>query len=124
MFKILRLADRPTVPLDGGDRGAQTPLVDAALGTENLDVHLNRLRPGGGRGPLHRHSTADNVYIVRRGTGALTVEAETHTIVADDVVFIPAGVRHALANAGEDELELFEIYAPAGRKFDFLVEEC
>jgi len=31
------------------------------------------LVPGGPRGNLHKHSQADNVYIVRRGEGTLTI---------------------------------------------------
>ncbi len=72
---------------------------------------------------MHRHTKSDNVYIIRRGEGTLTIEGETHVIRADDVVFIPAGTRHSLSNLSDEALELFEIYAPAGEKFDFVVDE-
>jgi hypothetical protein len=32
-------------------------------------------------------------------------------------------MKHALANLGADVLEIFEIYAPSGRQFDFVVDE-
>ena len=41
----------------------------------------------------------------------------------DDVVFIPAGTPHSLSNLSGEPLELFEIYAPSGKRFDFVVEE-
>ncbi len=76
--------------------GTQMRLVDASLGTVAIDLHINQLRPGGARGRVHRHTKSDNVYIVRRGEGTLTIEGETHLIRTDDVVFIPAGTRQTL----------------------------
>src|SRR5216683_2866620 len=76
-----------------------------------------------GRGEHHHHTTADNVYIVKRGEGTLTVDGETHVIRENDVVYIPAGMTHSLANLSGSVFEIFEIYAPAGRQFDFVVDE-
>ncbi len=90
-------------------RGTQMRLVDASLGTVAIDLHVNRLRPGGARGRVHRHTKSDNIYIVRHGEGTLTIEGETHLIRTDDVVFIPAGTPHSLSNLSGEPLELFEI---------------
>jgi len=117
LFKILHLDQCPANPMEPG-RGEQVRLINANLGTEKLDLHLNRLVPGGPRGRVHHHSRADNVYIVKRGEGILTVGSDTFVIREDDVVYIPAGMKHSLSNLGTDVLELFEIYAPAGREFD------
>jgi mannose-6-phosphate isomerase-like protein (cupin superfamily) len=81
-------------------------------------VHLNRLAPGGARGRVHRHTHADNIYIVRRGEGELTADGRSYTIRADQVVFIPAGVAHSLSNLSDEIFEILEIWAPAGRQFD------
>ena len=122
MFSIMRLRDTPVEPMDGG-RGEKLKLVNTSLGTHNVDVHLNRLKPGGARGKVHRHTKADNVYIVKRGEGTLTVGDETHIVREDDVIFIPAGMKHSLSNLSDSVFEIFEIYAPAGRHFDFVAEE-
>ena len=122
MFKIMRLNDTPAEPMDGG-RGEKVKLVNTSLGTHNVDVHLNRLKPGAQRGKIHRHTNADNVYIVKRGEGSLTVGDETHVIREDDVIFIPAGMKHSLSNVSEEVLEIFEIYAPAGKHFDFVLDK-
>jgi HTH-type transcriptional repressor of puuD len=106
--------------MEGGRRGEQIKLINTGLGTEKLDVHLNRLVPGGPRGKRHRHSQADNVYIVKRGEGTLVVDGKTHVIRENDVVYIPAGMPHSLSNLSGSVFEIFEIYAPAGRQFDFL----
>jgi mannose-6-phosphate isomerase-like protein (cupin superfamily) len=120
-FRIVRPADVAPRPMDRG-RGVTLPFVDASCGAEKLDVHLNRLKPGGAPGHIHRHTRSDNVYIVVRGIGALTVDGATHRIGPEDVVYIPAGLPHGLSNAGAEDLVLYEIYAPAGAPFDFFTE--
>ncbi len=122
MFRISRPADCPTVPMKG-DRGEQVRLVNADLGTEKLDVHINRLKVGDPGGSYHHHTNADNVYIVKRGEGKLGVEGEENTIREDDVVYIPAGLKHSLQNVSDAPFEIFEIYTPAGAQFDFVSDD-
>ncbi len=122
MFKIMHLEECAVTPMAGG-RGEQIKLINPGLGTEKLDVHFNRLVAGGPRGKRHRHTNADNVYIVKRGAGTLTVDGETHIIRENDVVYIPAGMTHSLSNLSDKPFEIFEIYAPAGRHFDVVVDE-
>jgi HTH-type transcriptional repressor of puuD len=119
MLKIFDLNTCPTTPMANG-RGETIRLIDTGVGTEKIDLHFNRLVPGGRRGRMHRHSQSDNVYIVRRGEGTLTVAGASYTIRADQIVFIPAGTPHSLSNLSDDLFEIFEIYAPAGRDFDFV----
>jgi mannose-6-phosphate isomerase-like protein (cupin superfamily) len=122
VFKIMHLEECAVTPMAGG-RGEQIKLINPGLGTEKLDVHFNRLVAGGPRGKRHRHTNADNVYIVKRGEGTLTVDGETHIIRENDVVYIPAGMTHSLSNLSDKPFEIFEIYAPAGRHFDVVVDE-
>ena len=122
MFKILHLHECSVTPMESG-RGEQIKLIEPSLGTEKVDVHLNRLVPGGPPGKLHHHTNADNVYIVKRGEGTLTVEGESYAIREDDVVYIPAGMKHSLSNRGAAPFEIFEIYAPSGKHFDFVLDE-
>jgi mannose-6-phosphate isomerase-like protein (cupin superfamily) len=121
-FRIIKPATAPRRSLEPG-RGESIRLIDTGIGVESLDVHMNILQPNGPRGRVHRHSKSDNVYIVKSGEGLLTIEGEHHVIVTDDVVFIPAGVRHSLSNVSDRELVIYEIYAPAGPAFDFIAEE-
>ena len=72
------------------------------------------------RGKVHRHTNADNVYIVRSGQGELVADGKVHTVRKDQVIFIPAGMPHSLSNVSDEPFEIFEIYAPAGSKFDFI----
>jgi uncharacterized cupin superfamily protein len=75
MLRIFDLNACPSVPMERG-RGETVRLVNSSLGTEKLDVHLNRLVPGGARGRVHRHTNSDNIYIVRRGEGCLRPTAD------------------------------------------------
>jgi mannose-6-phosphate isomerase-like protein (cupin superfamily) len=120
-FRIIKPATAPRRALEPG-RGDSVRLLDTAIGVESLDVHINVLEPHGPRGRVHRHTRSDNVYIVKSGEGLLTIEAEGHTIVTDDVVFIPAGTRHSLSNVSDRELVIYEIYSPAGPAFDFIAD--
>jgi HTH-type transcriptional repressor of puuD len=122
MLKIFDLNACATAPMENG-RGETIRLINSGTGTEKIDLHLNRLAPSGPRGKLHRHSQSDNVYIVRRGEGMLTADGASYTIRTDQVIFIPAGMPHSLSNLSDEVLEIFEIYAPAGRQFDFTVVE-
>src|SRR5215831_10055144 len=105
VFKILHLDECPASPMEPG-RGEQIKLINSSLGTEKVDVHLNRLVAGGPRGKRHHHTKADNVYIVKRGEGTLTVEGQSYLIRDDDVVYIPAGMKHSLSNRGDEPFEI------------------
>ena len=119
-FKIIKPMEAPRASLEPG-RGESIKLINHDLGTESVDVHINILLPKGPRGRIHRHTVSDNVYIVKSGEGVLTIEGGTYRIVTDDVIFIPAGAYHSLSNMSDEELVIYEIYAPAGQAFDFIV---
>ena len=52
MFKVFHLGDCPSQPMKG-ERGEQIRLVNADVGSEALDVHLNRLKVGEPGGLYH-----------------------------------------------------------------------
>ncbi len=68
--EILTISALRPEPMGNG-RGTKIKLIDTRHGTEKVDVHVNTLVPGGPRGPLHKHSKADDVYVVRRGKGEM-----------------------------------------------------
>jgi mannose-6-phosphate isomerase-like protein (cupin superfamily) len=120
VIRIMTLEDGEAVGLENG-RGRKVRLVDSRLGTDAIDLHHNTLFPGGPAGRYHRHSKADNVYIVTSGVGQLVADGVSHTVSKGQIIFIPAGVPHALSNPGDEPFGIFEIYAPAGPDFDFIV---
>jgi mannose-6-phosphate isomerase-like protein (cupin superfamily) len=118
MLSILDIATAPRTPMENG-RGEVIRLVNA----DKIDVHINRLVPGGPRGKLHKHSQADNVYIVLSGVGTLVAGGQTQRVVKDQVIHIPAGMAHSLSNLGDEVFEIVEIYTPSGDAFDFILED-
>jgi hypothetical protein len=67
-------------------RGDQIKLINPGLGTEKVDVHLNRLVPGGPRGKLHHHTTgttSTSSSAASAGGGG-----KTYLIRENDVVYI------------------------------------
>lgn len=122
MIRIMTLEEGDKVPLDNG-RGEKVRLVDGRLGTDAIDLHHNTLAPGGPAGRYHRHSKADNVYIVMGGVGELVADGKAYEVREGQIIFIPAGVPHSLSNPGDEPFRIFEIYAPAGPDFDFISVE-
>ena len=122
MLKIFDLNTCPAAPMENG-RGETIRLINTGVGTETIDLHLNRLVPGGPRGRVHRHSQSDNVYIVRRGQGTLTADGASYTIqgrsdrlhTGRHAAFAQQPLRRGAGNIRN--------LCPGGRRFDFTVVE-
>lgn len=113
---VFNLKDAPTRPMRG-DRGIQLRLFGEETGARNVDVHINVLNIDSRTGPYHYHERAENIYIVLEGTFEVVVEGTRYYLNKDDVAFIPPGLRHYAANAGDVPAKVLEIYAPAGADF-------
>jgi len=61
------------------------------------------LEPGESVAP-HVHETAEEIYCILSGTGRMTVSKTTGAVVAGDVVHIPAGSSHSIANTSSGAL--------------------
>jgi mannose-6-phosphate isomerase-like protein (cupin superfamily) len=94
-------------------RGRMIRLVDAEIGAEKVDLHLNVILAGSAPGPYHLHTRAENVYHVLSGRVRIRIDGVDHDAAPGDTVFIPPGVAHSATNIGDDDARLLEIYAPA-----------
>lgn len=99
-------------------RGRMIRLIDAEVGAENVDLHINVILAGSAPGPYHLHTSAENVYHVIEGRVRIRIDGVDHDAGPGDTVFIPPGVPHSATNIGEGDARLLEIYAPA--KVDFV----
>lgn len=99
-------------------RGRMIRLVDAEVGAEKVDLHLNVILAGSAPGPYHLHSEAENVYHVLEGRVRIRIDGVDEDAGPGDTVFIPPGVPHSATNVGDGDARLLEIYAPA--KVDFV----
>lgn len=77
-----------------------------------LDFRISRYAPNA-YVEEHSHKVQEQVYYVIEGEGMLTVDGEPHLMRPHDYVYLPPGVRHAIANTGTGGLVFFVVTTPA-----------
>lgn len=100
-----------------GDRGDILQLVNAGIGSRQMDFHINVLKPGTGPGPYHYHSNAENLYFVLEGRAKVTVEGREMVAGPGETVLIMPGEKHDVENVGEGELRVIEVKSPPDSDF-------
>ena len=117
-FHKVKIENAPTRSLPMA-RGTVFGCVDPRVGSNNVDVHVNVIKPGASRGEIHYHAQAENVYIVMDGQLEVCIEGgQRHVLDVGEIGFIPPGVVHTATNARSDiSCRIVEIYAPAGKDF-------
>jgi mannose-6-phosphate isomerase-like protein (cupin superfamily) len=81
------------------------------VGSRYFDFRISRY-PVGGRVDRHVHEIAEHVYYFLEGAGLVTVGAETRTVGANDVLFVPPGVGHAIESTGPGDLGFIVATSP------------
>ncbi len=66
--------------------------------------------PVGGQDQQHPH-TADEVYVILRGRGALRVQGQNHEVHPGSVISVEHGEEHSFVDITED-LHILVIFAP------------
>ena len=61
---------------------------------------------------LHAHPISEQVYVIVRGRGVMTVAGEEQEVQPGTMVFIPPGAEHALFNPGDETLLYISATAP------------
>ncbi len=63
---------------------------------------------------METHPDNDQFFRFESGEGKVTMNGEVTMVKADDIVIIPAGTQHEIANTSATEyLKVYTIYAPA-----------
>ena len=87
-------------------------LMDAGeLGSRNMSVTWLEV-PSGVEQTLHSDEEAEQVYVVVRGTGRMTVAGDAGEIGEGDLVLVPPATDHAIANTGDGELACVSVQSP------------
>ena len=73
------------------------------LGSRNMSVNWLEV-PAGVEQTLHSDEEAEQVYVVVRGSGQMSVAGDTGDIGEGDLVLVPPATDHAISNNGEGEL--------------------
>ncbi len=91
---------RPHVLMDAGEMGAR-----------NMSVTWLEV-PAGAEQTLHSHEEAEQVYVVVRGAGTMSVAGDTERVEEGDLILVPPATDHAIANDGDTSLACISIQSP------------
>jgi len=87
-------------------------LMDAGqLGARNMSVTWLEV-PAGAEQTLHSDEEAEQVYVVVRGAGAMSVAGDTQEVGEGDLILVPPATDHAIANSGTAALVCVSVQSP------------
>jgi mannose-6-phosphate isomerase-like protein (cupin superfamily) len=87
-------------------------LMDAGqLGARNMSVAWLEI-PAGTEQTLHSDESGEQVYIVVRGSGSMSVAGDTQDVGEGDLILVPPATDHSVANAGEETLACISVQSP------------
>jgi mannose-6-phosphate isomerase-like protein (cupin superfamily) len=87
-------------------------LMDAGeMGARNISVTWLEV-PAGAEQTLHSDEEAEQVYVVVRGAGTMSVAGDTQGVEEGDLILVPPATDHAIANDGEEALACISIQSP------------
>jgi mannose-6-phosphate isomerase-like protein (cupin superfamily) len=81
------------------------------LGARNLSVTWLVL-PGGCEQQLRSQEEAEQVYVVVRGEGTMSVAGDTQQVSEGDLILVPPATEHAFSNGGTEDLACISIQSP------------
>jgi mannose-6-phosphate isomerase-like protein (cupin superfamily) len=106
---VRRLADAPVVEFH---RLRSHVLMDAGeLGSRNMSVTWLEV-PAGAEQELRSHEEAEQVYVVVRGSGTMSVAGDTQVVEEGDLILVSPATDHSIANKGETELACISVQSP------------
>ena len=87
-------------------------LMDAGeLGARNMSVAWLEI-PGGAEQTLRSDEEAEQVYVVVRGAGSMSVAGDTQEVGLGDLILVPPATDHSIANYGEEALACVSVQSP------------
>jgi mannose-6-phosphate isomerase-like protein (cupin superfamily) len=87
-------------------------LMDAGeMGSRNMSVTWLEV-PAGVEQTLHSDEEAEQVYVVVRGSGTMSVAGDTQVVEEGDLILVSPATDHSIANKGETELACISVQSP------------
>lgn len=106
---VRRLAE---APVEEWHKLRTNILMDAGeLGSRNMSVTWIEVPPGA-KQELHSHEEAEQVYVITRGEGSMTVAGDLQKLGAGDLVLVPPATDHLIANEGGSDLCVLSVQSP------------
>ena len=102
-----------SAPVEEWHRLRAHVLMDAGeLGSRHMSVTWLEI-PAGAEQTLHSHEEAEQVYVVVRGSGTMSVAGDTQRVGEGDLILVPPATDHAVVNDGDGELACVSVQSPA-----------
>ena len=99
-------------PVEEWHRLRSHVLMDAGeLGSRNLSVTWLEI-PTGTEQTLRSHEEGEQVYVVVRGAGTMSVAGDTQPVGEGDLILVPPATDHSIANDGGGELACVSVQSP------------
>ena len=106
---VRRLSDAPT---EEWHKLRYSALMDAGeLGARNMSVTWLEI-PAGAEQTLRSDEGAEQVYVVVRGGGTMSVVGDTQGVGEGDLILVPPATDHSIANDGEETLACVSVQSP------------
>ncbi len=87
-------------------------LMDAGqLGARNMSVTWLEV-PAGAEQTLRSDEGGEQVYVVVRGSGTMSVAGDTQDVGEGDLILVPPATDHSVANTGSAELACVSVQSP------------
>ncbi len=84
-------------------------------GTRHIDYRISMYQPMA-HVKKHAHKVQEQVYHVLEGEGLMEIDGETRVVRKHDVIFLPPGVEHSIANSGIIDLVFLVVTSPVTDK--------
>jgi quercetin dioxygenase-like cupin family protein len=116
-------AERPLPPGATASGLSRLRIVGPEQGAIHTELAVGALEPGGWLAP-HVHSFEEALYVLD-GELLLELDQRVHHLIRGDYAVMPVGLRHTLANAGDQPIRWLSLNSPqrldpdAGRKDTF-----
>lgn len=106
---VRRLAD---APVQERHRLRSHILLDAGeLGSRNLTATWVEVPPGAQQ-QAHSHQEAEQIYVIVKGSGTMSVAGDSEEVSEGDLVLIPPATDHGIENSGQDDLVYISAASP------------
>ena len=80
-------------------------------GSKILDYRVSVYQPRAYVAP-HKHRIQEQIYHVLDGEGLMEIDGKKHVVRRHDVIFLPPGIPHSIANSGLVDLVFLVVTSP------------
>ncbi|MFC5406229.1 cupin domain-containing protein [Cohnella soli] len=79
--------------------------------TQNVQINMGIVAPGAKHADHNHPAEYDELYLIMKGEGVVRLDGQEYDLSPGDVVFIPGGSYHAIANRSDtEELVIFTVW--------------